>query len=89
MQIKSLMIVAACAFVLPAFAADTDKAATTEKPKAEAKADVKKPAAVREKIAGEVKAPVEKKEAVDVVSDTSFSLKNSRWVRDEEHEYRR
>lgn len=89
MQIKSLMIAAACAFVLPAFAADTDKAATTEKPKAEAKADAKKPAAAREKIAGEVKAPVEKKEGIDVVSDKPFSLKDSRWVRDEEHEYGR
>lgn len=87
--IKSLIAAAACAFVLPAFAADTDKdAKATEKPKAEAKADAKKPAAVREKVAGDVKAPVERKDAVDVVSGAGeqFSLRNSRWVRDEDHD---
>lgn len=89
MKIKALMIAAACAFVLPAFAADTDKATdkAADKAKAEAKSEVKKPV-VREKFAGEIKAPVVKKDAVDIVSDTSqpFTLKNSRWVHDEDRE---
>ena len=42
----------------------------------------------REKIAGEIKAPVEKKDAVDVVSGINqpYTLKNSRWVREEDRE---
>ncbi|HET9578603.1 MAG TPA: hypothetical protein VFP44_12290 [Usitatibacter sp.] len=92
MKIKALMIAAACAFALPALAADNDKAAngaTTDKAKSEAKAAAKKPAVAREKMAGEVQAPVIKKDNIDVVSDSqSFSLRSSRWVRDEDEKLR-
>ncbi len=96
MKIKSLMIAAACALVLPAFAADADKA-TGEQPKAgvqpkaaakaPAKEDAKKSAAEREKVAGEVKTPIEAKGVVeDLTPAKPYSLSNSRWVRDEDHE---
>ncbi len=90
MKIKSLMIAAACALVLPAFAADADKA-TGEQPKAAAKApakeDAKKSTAEREKVAGEVKTPLEAKGVVeDLTPAKPYSLSNSRWVRDEDHE---
>jgi hypothetical protein len=78
MQIKALMIAAACALVLPAFAADTDK--SVDKPKAEANAVAKKPV-VREKVAGEVLVPDVKKDTVEVVTaQEPYSLRNSRWV---------
>ena len=85
MQIKSLMLAAACAFVLPVFAADADKSIDkTDKAKSEVKADVKKPVAPRAKVAGDVVAPEVKKDSVEIVNGQTtvqpYTLRNERWV---------
>ena len=85
-HIKPLMIAAACALVLPTFAADSDAAKAVDKAKADAKADAKKPAAAKDRVAGQVVPPAITGELVDKSANGNgampapYSLRGSRWV---------
>ena len=90
-QIKALLVAAACCVAIPAFAADANKTSEqTKATKPEAtKAATTKRAEPKEKFAGDVKQPVITRDTAVAVNGATlqkkpYNLANESWVYDED-----